>query len=138
MLLGSGVEFTPCRAAAAGDAMPKRVDTDRLHWGEVDHQAAVGQGGARVVVAAAAHGYLQPRTTRMSQGSHNILGGAATHHDGGPPLDGRVPDVHRVDIAVIPGHAHRGRRTDLERRHRCLLPMNVPREPYDRHDWTGR
>ena len=126
VLLGGGVEFAPGCAAAADNTLTGCVDSDRLHRREVDHQAAVRQGGAGIVVAATAYGYFQPGAPRMSQGSSNILGGAAPHNDGRTAPDRGVPDVDRIGVAVIPGHTYDGRRTDLQSRHRCLLGLSVP------------
>ena len=64
-------------AAARGGGAALGVDRDRLHLGEVDHHAAVGDRAPGHVVAAAADGDLEPGVARERERRDDVVGAAA-------------------------------------------------------------
>ncbi len=100
--LGLAVEVAE-RAAGLGARGPRRgVDRHAAHEREVDHQAAVADGEAGDVVAAAAHRdqELMVARAKRTAGTTSAVPSAA-HDQARAPVDHRVPDPARLVVVGV-------------------------------------
>jgi len=104
--LGGGVELGPGRAAPARRTLHVGVDMDGLHRREVDHQAAVAERVAGVVVATAPDRDFQIMFLGECQRGGNVAGGAAAHDHRRTAGDATIPDVDRIGVPSISGQRH--------------------------------
>ena len=96
---GRLVDVAPARAALCPGRRRRRVDVDRAHPGQIDHQAALGHRPAGDVVPAAAHRDLQPGVACMAHRRRDVVGVRTAGDQRGPAVD--QPVVHPAS-GVIP------------------------------------
>src|SRR5439155_25994921 len=101
--LGLAVELAPRDSTLSAHGAPDGIDPNTLHQGQVDHQPAVADAGAREAVGAAAYGHEQRVVTGEVDGAEGV-----GHPDGAadqawPPLDIGVPNLAGLGIARIVG-----------------------------------
>ena len=98
---GGVVQLAPEHAALGCRSRPGRIDGDRLHPGEVDHHAAVGDGAAGDVVPAAADRDLETSPARERERRNDVVRRPATHDHGGPAVDKAVVHGTRLVVARV-------------------------------------
>ena len=101
--LGGLVHHAPGRAAADGGHAPVWVDSHRGHRGQVEHQCAVGDGPAGVIVPAAADADRQPQVggepdRRLDIGHRHRLG-----DERGPVIVAGIPHLPRGVVLFLSG-----------------------------------
>jgi hypothetical protein len=101
--LGGPVQVAQQRAATHPGATPVRVDPDRPHRRQVQHQPAVGHRDAQDAVAAAPHPQLQPQRPAQAHRGGDVGGAGAAGDDRRAPVDHRVPHLPRGVVAVLVG-----------------------------------
>jgi hypothetical protein len=89
--LGLGVERAEQRPALHRRAPAGRVDADRGHRGEVDHQAVVGDPEADHAVPAAPHADLQVQVAGGAHGRDHVADAGAAHDHPRAVVDHGVP-----------------------------------------------
>ena len=77
------------------------IDRDRLHLGQVDHHAAVGDGAAGDVVPAAADRDVEPGVARQRERGDDVVRGAAADDQRRAPVDQPVVDRARLVVARV-------------------------------------
>ena len=106
MRLRRGVEVLQQRAGAdAGDA-PARVDDDLAHAREVDHQAALGDGVAGDVMAAAANAEQHPMAGGEAHRRLHVGLARAAGDRRRAAIDGGVPDLARRLVVGVARAQH--------------------------------
>jgi hypothetical protein len=95
------VQLAPEHAAlgAGGTRLP--IDVDAPHEREVDHQAAVGDGTAGDVVAAAADADLEILRAREANRVCDIRRVLAANDHCRSPIDQTVMNAPRIVVALI-------------------------------------
>ena len=91
------------RAALDPGAAALRVDPDRVHRRQVDHQPAVGHRQPDDAVAAALHADLQAGLAAEPDGGHDVVGRRAARDQRRPPVDDGVPDLAMRVVTVVAG-----------------------------------
>jgi hypothetical protein len=86
------VELGEEHAGLRPDGPPGRVDLDRLHGRQVDHQSAIAGGVAADAVPAAPHRERQPRSAGELERRDHIGGAGAAEDRRRPPVDYAVPE----------------------------------------------
>ena len=101
--LGGRIECT--EEGSALDPCPPtlRVDTDRAHRGQVDHQATLGHRQPDDTVATAADADLQTLLPSQRHGAHDVLGVAAADDQRRPTIHHGVPHRARLLVRRVPG-----------------------------------
>src|SRR3954451_3946731 len=107
-----------------------------LHRREVDHQAAVTQRKAGVVVITAADGHLEALLLRDDQRGSDVAATRATGDHRGPPRDGVVPDVDRLVIAGLAGLRDLLADRRLQRLHRATRDVHADGRRVRRRTWV--
>ncbi len=74
---------------------------------QIDHQAAIADGVAGNVVAAAAHGDEKSVFPGKIHGGDDVGGADATHDQAGPPVDHGIPDAACVIVGGVAFPQHR-------------------------------
>jgi hypothetical protein len=95
------VELTQQRAAARPHRACSRVDLDRVHEREVDHQPVVAHGVPGDGVSAAAHRDGQIPFPRETDGLDDIVRARAPGDERRSPVDGAVPDAAGFVVAFL-------------------------------------
>ncbi|MDT4856016.1 hypothetical protein FQZ97_903910 [compost metagenome] len=85
-------------------AGPGGVDPHRLHRGKIDHHAAFADGGARDVVAAAAHGHRQTVLAREIHRQPHVRDARASQNDRRAAVDHGIPDFAGIVVARRAGN----------------------------------
>jgi hypothetical protein len=101
--LGGDVQRAEQRAALDPGQPPGRVDRDPAHRGEVDHEAAVGDGMAEDAVPAAADADLQAGLPGGADGGGDVGDAGAAHDRGRVVVDHGVPDRAGLVVARLAG-----------------------------------
>ena len=94
------VELSEQRAALDARHLRLRVDLDRAHGRQVDHQAAIAAGLPREAVAAATHRRQQCVRGGELHRAPRICGAHAAHDERGLLVERRVPELAG---RVVPG-----------------------------------
>ncbi len=128
VFLRRAVELLPRGAAATDGSAGVRVDGHRVHRGQIDHQAAVAERKARVVVPTATNRNLQPGLAGEGQGRHDIGARGTAHNDRGATVDGAVPDGNRLVVAGLTRQCDHAAHVGLQvcDRTGCLRHVNPP------------
>ena len=95
------VELLPEHAALRAHRPRGGIDVDALHRREVDHQPAVGDGGAGDVVPAAADRELPALLARGVDRADDVRRPAAAGDQRGPPVDQPVVDATHLVVGRI-------------------------------------
>ena len=116
---GRVVDVAPARAALCPGRRSRRVDVDRAHPGQIDHQAALGHRPAGDVVPPAAHRDLQPGVARVAHRRRDVVGVRTAGDQRGPAVD--QPVVHPASgvIALVAGCQQRAGERGGERGSGC-------------------
>ena len=126
------VELLPGGPGLGPDGPPRRIDPDPFHRRQVDHQAAVGDGQAGHVVAAAAHRYLGRLVAADGDRVHDVRDGAAPGDKRGTLVDQPVVDPADLLVAqVCRGDQLAGERRphltgNLDRAAHLVSPLLLP------------
>ena len=99
VLLGSGIEIRPRRAAAAYRPARGGVDGDTVHRAEVDHHAAIADGVACVVVTTAPDGDFKLPRSGEADRLGDLCRTRAARDDRRFSIDRAVP--HRATVVVF-------------------------------------
>src|SRR5215472_15267654 len=91
--LRGSVELAPQNAARGPGGAGRRVNADRLHQGEVDHDPAVADGVTGHRVPAAADGDKEVALAREPDGGRHIVRAGATGDERRMAIDATVPDA---------------------------------------------
>ena len=89
--LGLMVELDPLHAGLGPGRTSSRIDTNALHGREVDDEAPVADGKARVVVTSAAHRDLQALIPAEVHGAHHVGSAGTAGNQGWPSVEHPVP-----------------------------------------------
>jgi glutathione S-transferase len=101
MLLGRAVERAEKCAALHPGALSNRIDPDRTHGGEIDHQAIIRNSQADHAVSPATHADLEIEIACRPNRCLHIRHIAAANDETGPPIDHRIPNGARRVVAGI-------------------------------------
>jgi hypothetical protein len=101
VLLRRGIEVGPRRAAPAASPTCHRVDGDRAHGAQVDHQAVVAHAVAREAVPAAADRELEVALAPEADRARHLCRVARPGYEGGAAVVVAVPQRPRSVIAVV-------------------------------------
>ena len=112
----------PCRAIFD-------IELERLHLGEIDHDAAVGGAVSGDAVPAASNGKVRPGLGRESNGARHVVRVGDSSDRGGPSIEAAVEDRSRLVVVLVVGTDDRpgegGSKRFVRgglRLHRVLLP----------------
>ena len=103
VLVGGGVDLAPGAAAADADGAGLRVDLDRLHRREVDHDPVVDGAEAAAVVAAAADRQRQVVLGGEADRPGDVVGVRAAGDQRRAAVDHRVVDGARLGVGRVVG-----------------------------------
>jgi hypothetical protein len=106
MLLGRAIKCTQQCPALHPGSLLNRIDANRPHRCEVDHESVIRDRLAEHAVSAAPHADLEVEIARRSNGCLHVRGIAAASDEAWPPVDHRVPHRARRVIARISRHQH--------------------------------
>ena len=112
---GSGQPVLLCRrdhvgeqgAPADTDPASVRVDHDRVHPAQVDHESVIHDGLARHPVRPPAHGDLEPVLHTETHRGGDVGGVGTEGNDRRTAVDRRVPDRPCLVVVGIPGYEDR-------------------------------
>jgi hypothetical protein len=104
--LSLAVVVAPRRAALSPRAARARVDVDRPHGGQIDHETTVADGVARNVVSAAADGDLEAPLSAEANRRLDVGGAVTAGHEGRPPIDQAIVYTPRVVVSRIRRRQH--------------------------------
>src|SRR5207248_4038780 len=99
--MGGLVELAPGHASAGDDRAGSGVDAGVLHQGEVDHEAALGDGLAGDVVAPASDGDLEIGVATEAHGGGDVGTVHAAGNQRGTLVD--QPVVDTPNLVVVGG-----------------------------------
>jgi hypothetical protein len=105
--LGGPVQLAQQDAAGGPGDAGRRVDPDRLHQRQVDHQPAVHHRVPGHGMAAAPHRHRQVVFAGEADRLEDIVGPGAAGDQGRPAVDGAVPDPPGLLVALLPGPQQR-------------------------------
>src|SRR5207302_1437476 len=108
------VEIEPGGSGLSAGGAAHRVDADVPHAGEVDHQAAVDQGGAGGIVAPATHGDGDIVAAGEAHGVDHVRSPGAAHDELRALIDHAVPDFARLLVVIIAGADQVAAQAELE------------------------
>jgi hypothetical protein len=100
-LLSRAVEFCPEDAARRSCSSRRRVDSDRLHEREIDHQPAVAHGVAGDGVTTSAYRDEQVVLTGKAHSLYDVVSTRTAGDERRMPVDGAVPDAARFVVAFL-------------------------------------
>jgi hypothetical protein len=95
------VEVTPGRTGTDPGGPCFRVDTDHVHFPEVDHQTVVTHGSSRNVVSTTFHREKQIQVTGEVDGGHYVCSTGASDDNGRLLVDHRVPHRPCLVVSVV-------------------------------------
>src|ERR1700730_10099655 len=101
MQLGRSVERTEQRAALHPRTLLDRIDANRTHRREIDHQPVIRDAVADHAVSAATHADLEVESAGGPHRGPHVRDVAAASDQTGPPVDHRVPYRTRRVVARI-------------------------------------
>jgi hypothetical protein len=106
MLLGRSIHRTQQGAPLHPGALLTRIDSDRSHRGEIDHQPVIWDPLADHAMSAATHANLQAEIAGGQNRSPHVPDGAAANDQAWPAVDHRVPYRTCRVIARISRYEH--------------------------------
>src|SRR6267378_1887075 len=106
MLLGRSVERTQQCAALHPRALANRIDANRTHRSEVDHQARMRDRMADDAMSATPHADLEPEIAAGPNSCLHVRDIAAANDESWSPVDHRIPDGARGVVAGISRYEH--------------------------------
>ena len=106
MLLGRPVQRTQKGAALYPRARLNRIDTNRTHRGEIDHQPVMRHPLAEHAMSTATNADLEVEIAGRPNSCPYVGDIAAANDEAWPPVDHRVPYRARRVIAGISRYEH--------------------------------
>ena len=103
MRLGRSVERPQECAALDPGALLTRVDTNRTHRSEIDHQPIIWDSQAQHAVSTATDADLEVQVARRPNRCPHVRNAAAANHETWSPVDHGVPYRARRVIARVSG-----------------------------------
>ena len=104
--LGLVIDVAPQGAALDAGRALDRIDRDRAHRREVDHDSVVADRGAGHVVAPASYGDLEVAVAGEAHRFGDVGGAAAAGDQSRAPIDGAVPYGACVVVSIVIGCDH--------------------------------
>src|ERR1700736_4674969 len=106
MLLGRPVQRTEQRATLHPGALRNRIDPNRTHRGEIDHQPVIRDPLAEHAMSAATHADLEVEIAGRPNRCLHVGDAAAANDQAWSPVDHRVPYRARRVEARISRYEH--------------------------------
>ena len=135
VLVGGVVERAPGRAALGARGLARRIDLDRLHADEVDHDRVVGGAESGDAVRPPAHRDGEASLAREVHRRHHIVDAGAADDDAWAPVDHGVVHPARVVVRGILGSEDLASHLVAEMRHRGRRHVVPPHEPWSGHSY---